>query len=121
MPCLGMALSCTRGDSGLIVGEISPKEWWNHGDVALRDTVSGHGGDGLQLDLGILEVFCNINYSVMFQAHRSTQNQSLAGGRGYMPLQLWFYTKEDKTPTFVLNLAQVAKQEQHIYLCIDKT
>ena len=57
------ALSCARGGSGWILGTISsPKEWQcsgtaalggggvtipggaqNHGDVALRDVVSGHG------------------------------------------------------------------------------
>ena len=31
------------------------------GDVALRDVVSGHGGDGLGSDLGILVVFSNLN------------------------------------------------------------
>ena len=33
----------------------------NHGDVALRDVVSGHGGGGLGLDLVILELFSNLN------------------------------------------------------------
>ena len=37
----------------------------NHGDVALRDMVSGHGGDGMGLDLGVLEVFSNLNDSVI--------------------------------------------------------
>ena len=37
----------------------------NHGDVALRDVVSGgHGGDGLGLDL-ISELFSNPNDSVV--------------------------------------------------------
>ena len=36
----------------------------NGGDVALRDMVSGHGGDGLGLGLGILEVFSNLNDSM---------------------------------------------------------
>ena len=31
------------------------------GDVALGDMVSGHGGDGLGLDLKILEGFSNLN------------------------------------------------------------
>ena len=34
------------------------------GDVALRDVVSGHGGDGLGLDCMILEVFSKLNDSV---------------------------------------------------------
>ena len=36
----------------------------NSGDVALRDVVSSHGGDGLGLDWMILEVFSNLNDSV---------------------------------------------------------
>ena len=32
----------------------------NHGDVALRDTASGHGARGLGLDLVILEIFSKI-------------------------------------------------------------
>ena len=31
-----------------------------HGDVALRDVVSGHGGDGLRLDNVILQTFSNL-------------------------------------------------------------
>ena len=34
----------------------------NHGDVALRDVISGRGGDGLGLDLVILEVFSKLNF-----------------------------------------------------------
>jgi len=37
----------------------------NHGEVALRNMISGHGGDGLGLDLGILELFSNLNDSVI--------------------------------------------------------
>ena len=40
----------------------------NHGDVALRDVVSGHGGGGLGLDLVILEVFSNLNDSMKIAA-----------------------------------------------------
>ena len=35
----------------------------NHGDVALRVMVSGHGGHGL--DLIVLEVFSSCNYSLI--------------------------------------------------------
>ena len=47
-----------------------PREWWGHcplemlqncGDVALRDTGSGHGGSGLGLGL---EIFSNLSDSV---------------------------------------------------------
>ena len=34
-------------------------------DVALRVMVSGHGVDGLRLDLGILVVFSSLNDSVI--------------------------------------------------------
>ena len=34
-------------------------------DVALRDMVGGHGGDGLGLDMGISEVFSNLSDSVI--------------------------------------------------------
>ena len=37
----------------------------NRVDVALRDMVSGHGGDGLVLDLMLLVVFSNLNDSVI--------------------------------------------------------
>ena len=37
----------------------------NCGDVALRDMVSGHGGDGLGLNLVFSEVFSNLNDSVI--------------------------------------------------------
>ena len=43
---------------GLCPSEVVLKVFKNHGDVALRYTVRGHGGDGL--DLGILEVFSNL-------------------------------------------------------------
>jgi len=41
----------------------------SHGDVALRDVGSEHGRDGLGLGLGILEVFSNLNGSVL-QSHQ---------------------------------------------------
>ena len=37
----------------------------NHGDVALRNMVSGYGGNRLRLDLVILEVFSKLNESVI--------------------------------------------------------
>jgi len=39
----------------------------NCGDVALRNMVNGHGGDGLELNSAILEVFSNLN-DTMFAA-----------------------------------------------------
>ena len=51
-----------------VVESLSLEKFKNHGDVALRDVVSGHGGGGLGLDLGILEVFSNFNDSlILFQ------------------------------------------------------
>ena len=45
----------------------------NCGDVALRDVGSGHGGDGLGLDLGILTVFSSLNDSIILPSvfHRA--------------------------------------------------
>ena len=40
-----------------VVESLSLQVFKNHGDVALRDVVSGHGGGQLGLDLVILEVF----------------------------------------------------------------
>lgn len=37
-----------------------------HRDVALGDIVSGHGGSGLVLGLGVLEVFSNPNDPMFF-------------------------------------------------------
>jgi len=71
-----MAKSCTRGGSGCILGTIySPKEqccsgtavhgvvgslslreFTNHGNVALRDMVSGHRSDVLIVGLHDLKV-----------------------------------------------------------------
>ena len=36
----------------------------NHGDVAMRYMVNGHGTNGLGLDLMILELFSNLNDSM---------------------------------------------------------
>ena len=44
-----------------VVGSPSMGMFKKHRDVALRDVVSGHGGDGLGLDWVILAVFCNLN------------------------------------------------------------
>ena len=43
----------------------------NHGDVALRDVGSGHGGGGL--GLGILEVFSNLSDSVFPQFYEQVK------------------------------------------------
>jgi len=42
-------------------GASVPGSVKNRGDVALGDMVSGHGGDGLGLNLVILEVFSKPN------------------------------------------------------------
>ena len=44
-----------------VVRSPSPEVFKIHVDVALRDQVSGHGGDGLELDWMILVVFSNLN------------------------------------------------------------
>jgi len=39
----------------------------DHVDLALRDMVSGYGGDGLMVRLGVtLEVFSNLSHSMIF-------------------------------------------------------
>jgi len=79
-----MASSCTRGSSDWMLGNIServvmqwhrlPREvvqspslevYKERVDVALRDEVSGPGGDGLGLDSFILEDFSNFSDSVI--------------------------------------------------------
>jgi len=47
-----------------LVGLLSLEVFQSHGDVALRDAVSGHGAGGLGLGLGILEVFSNLGDSM---------------------------------------------------------
>ena len=44
-----------------VMESLSLEVFENHGDVALRDTISGHSA----CDLGILEVFFNLNNSVI--------------------------------------------------------
>ena len=39
---------------------LSLEVFENHGGVTLGDMVSGHSGGGLGLNLGLLEVFCNL-------------------------------------------------------------
>jgi len=48
-----------------VVQSLPLEVFQDHGDVTLRDTVSRHGGDGMELDLGILQVFSNLNGSVI--------------------------------------------------------
>ena len=50
-----------------VAESLSLEVFKNHGDVALRDVVSGHGGDGLELNLDILQVFSNLNHPVVLQ------------------------------------------------------
>jgi len=47
-----------------VVESLSPEVFKNCVDVALRDEVSGHTGDGLMV---ILEVFSNLNDSVIMK------------------------------------------------------
>jgi len=61
---LGKSSACTaRLHREGAVGSPSLGVFHNHGDVALRDVGSGHGGLGLEL--GISERFSNLNDSVV--------------------------------------------------------
>jgi len=48
-----------------VVESLSLEVFKKHGDVALRDVVNGHGGDGLGLALVIIEVFPNLYDSIL--------------------------------------------------------
>mgnify|MGYP001855906276 CR=1 FL=1 len=48
-----------------VMGSPSLEVFRSHGDVALRDVVSGHGGGGLGLDQVILGIFSNLNDSMI--------------------------------------------------------
>ena len=69
---MGVGLFCCRfvgtGCPGEVVESLSLEVFKNRGDVAERDMVSGHGGDGMMVGLGglsVLEVFSNLNGSVI--------------------------------------------------------
>ena len=49
----------------VVMGSPSLEVFQNCRDVALRDVVSGHGGDVLMIGLDILVVFFNLNDSVI--------------------------------------------------------
>ena len=61
--CKQKAMEAAQGDESLFLEVFK-----SHGDVALGDVVSEHGGDGLRLDLMILEVFYNLNDSMILPA-----------------------------------------------------
>ena len=48
-----------------VVGSLSLEVFKNCVDVALRDMVSGHGGDGLEVRLVVLWVLSNLNDSML--------------------------------------------------------
>ena len=48
-----------------VVESLSLEVSRNRVDVALRDMVSGHGGDGLGLGLGIIELFPSLDNSMI--------------------------------------------------------
>ena len=52
---------------GEVVGSLSLEVFQTHGDVALSDLGSGHGGGGLMVDGIILVVFSNPNDSLVFK------------------------------------------------------
>ena len=48
-----------------VVGSSSLEMFKSHGNMALRDKVRGHGGNGLGLDLVIFMVFSSLNDSTI--------------------------------------------------------
>lgn len=48
-----------------VVGSTSLGVFKECGDVAQRDVVNGHGGNGLGLDMGILVVLSNLNSIIL--------------------------------------------------------
>ena len=54
-----------------VVGSPSLEVFKSCGDAALRDVVSGHGGDGLMIGLNDLRVLSNFNDSVILQKDSS--------------------------------------------------
>ena len=75
----------------------------NCGDVALRDVVSGHGGDGLGLYLVILEVFSNRYGSVIL---RTAAQQAWCGypphweGLQHAGRGIWLHFPGEQGPSF---------------------
>jgi len=57
--------SSTKQAAQGVVESASMKVLQNHGDVALRDIVSGHGGGGLMVGLDDLCDLSNLNDSVI--------------------------------------------------------
>ena len=50
-----------------VMESLSLELFQERGDVAPRDMVSGYGGDGLMVRLGVtLEVFSNLSHSMIF-------------------------------------------------------
>jgi len=56
-----------------MVESLSLEVFKNWLDVALRDVVSGHGGDGVEMDLVILVVFSNLNDSLILRFCEKSQ------------------------------------------------
>ena len=69
-----------------MVESLSLEVFKNHGDVALKDVVSEHGGEGLGLDL-VLEVFSNLNDSMILLL--SLHDTKLVKNAGDANPQIW--------------------------------
>ena len=86
-----------------VVGSPSLQVFKKHGDVSVRETVSGHGGDGLMVGLVIVEVFSNLSNSmVLYQAqsclHTTLSLRQDPGGADVprlsfsLPILIWYST-----------------------------
>ena len=63
---------------GGVLERLSLEVLKNCGDVALRNMVNGHGGDGLELNSAILEVFSNLNDTMVAALSHAKMARALA-------------------------------------------
>ena len=99
--------------SGQAVAQL-PREWWSHhplwcfrtrGDVAQRDVVSGHGGG--ELGLVTLEVFSNLNDSVIQGPSCTTSDLEVRGQKIATESRCSFWAGEQETGFVIVSEREV--------------